>query len=173
MVEDGTLDCKTNCTNDSGETLTVVSTNNEEQAKDLFEFGAQNTNVEFGLQAYTDSTGDETFAVYSNENEESVSLDSSLKEGIDGYTPIYRVHSHPNDDNSSDDEYPSGYGTAPGPGDRGSRATSAKKYGPQKTYMYHVGNKSLTEFGKNRTDFKRKNVSLKSANLKKGFGVNN
>ncbi|NQY05522.1 MAG: hypothetical protein HRT68_04765 [Flavobacteriaceae bacterium] len=72
------------------------------------------------------------------------------------------------------DEYPSGYGPVKFRGDDSAREASITKYGPQKFYMYHNGNRTLTEYADQQWGFVAKKVNNKSflrLNLDKGFGA--
>ncbi|MBC9797659.1 JAB-like toxin 1 domain-containing protein [Sinomicrobium weinanense] len=158
------------------EELTLLTVEDEGAALALFKFLADNGDAEQAMQAFSDSSGVETFYIYSNNRLGSVQMDTDFFDLVNGFSPLYKIHSHPFDDHDPWDEFPSGYGPTQGlPGDRRSRESFIKDYGYQKHYMYHNGKHSLTEYADERYGFVKKTkitlIRLKSLNLKKGFGA--
>ncbi|MGS2741742.1 JAB-like toxin 1 domain-containing protein [Sinomicrobium sp. M5D2P17] len=155
--------------------LTLLTIEDEGAALAFFKFMADNGDVEQALQAFSDSSGSETFYIYSNYDLGSVQMDTDFFDMIDGFSPWYKIHSHPFDDNDPWDEFPSGYGPTGISGDRGYRERFIRNYGYQKHYMYHNGEHSLTEYSNDRHGFVKKNnitlIKLKTLNLRKGFGA--
>ncbi|WP_461533671.1 JAB-like toxin 1 domain-containing protein [Sinomicrobium sp.] len=156
--------------------LMLLTVEDEGAALELFKFLADNSDVEQAIQAFTDSSDTRIFYIYTNYNMGSVQIDTDLLDVVEGFSPLYRIHSHPFDNNDAWDEFPSGYGFTQGRlGDRGARKNSIEIFGYQKYYMYHNGEHSLTEYADDRNGFIKKHnittVKLKSLNLIKGFGA--
>lgn len=155
--------------------LTLLKVEDEGAALALFKFLADNGNAEQAIQAFSDSSGAETFYIYTNHNMGNVQMDTDFFGVISGFSPLYKIHSHPYDDNDPWDEFPSGYGPTKISGDRGSREGFIRNHGYQKHYMYHNGEHSLTEYADNRYGFvKTTNITLiklRTLNLRKGFGA--
>ncbi|MGS2761211.1 JAB-like toxin 1 domain-containing protein [Sinomicrobium sp. M5D2P9] len=179
LVKRSILENMTKCTfvvNKKKRELTLLTVEDEDAALELYKFLADNGNAEQAIQAFSDSSGVENFYIYTNHNLGSVQMDTDFFDLVNGFFPLYKIHSHPYDDHDSWDEYPSGYGPTQGrPGDRRSRESFIQDYGYQKHYMYHNGEHSLTEYADDRYGFAKKYnitlIKLKSLNLRKGFGA--
>jgi RHS repeat-associated protein len=120
---------------------TSFSVTNESAGAELFQFFADNTQIEFGLI----NTRSDGSTVMTNHKAGSVKASlTALKMSEDGKTVTSIVHNHPNNSN------PSGFGTSDTSGDKFAANTLTNSHGYiVEHYVYQPGTNTLVTYDEN------------------------